>query len=129
MQGRDSFRLCSEDSFLINLLTILSAQPTQLLIWCAFVCANMGNFDSRTSRPTSRGWPGSPRIADLSFCLNSCRSVVLGFCILSSARVIVALRLSPPELFQDGPGRRQTRAMVETQTGSRSRLWLLVSRL
>src|SRR2546426_3191684 len=39
-------------------------------------------------------------------CPSSCRRIILGFCILFSVAVIVTLRLSPSETFQDGPGRR-----------------------
>src|SRR5207244_8180866 len=45
-------------------------------------------------------------------CPSSCCSIILGFCILSSGAVFEVLRPSPSALFRDGPGRRQTPAMV-----------------
>ena len=72
---------------------------------------------------------GFPRTAGLFFCLSNCHSIIPGFCILFSVIVIAIPRLSPSVLFQDEPDRRQTRATVETPVRSRSRLWLLVSRL
>ncbi len=60
-------------------------------------------------------FPGCPKFrctAGLFSCPSSRCSITLGFCILSSVTEIVVLRPSPFELFQDGPGRRQTRVRV-----------------
>src|SRR6266849_3846063 len=69
-----------------------------------------------------------PCTADLSSCPNNRRSTILGFCILSSVRVIVVLRPSPSALFHDAPCHPQTLAMVWVLVGNRSRLWLRVFR-
>src|SRR5437667_1470763 len=85
----------------------------------------------RLPRPrylTWRGCSGFLRTVGLFSCPSSSRRIFLEFYILSSEVEFVVLRPSTSVLFQDGLGHRQTRATVQTPAGSRSRLWLLVSR-